>query len=240
MRDKKKIAVIIPALNEEKAIPKVINDIPDYADLIIVVDNDSEDNTAIVARSVGAVVLREPVRGYGAACLKGLTAIEDCDIVVFIDGDYSDFPSEMTNLIDPIINDDFDLVIGSRTIGKQYSGALTLQQKIGNTLACKLMHMFWKAEYTDLGPFRAINSLALNKLKMSDRNYGWTIEMQIKAMLHNLKTKEIPVSYRHRIGTSKISGTIKGTLLASIKILLVISRFAIKDCISPLSSKKLR
>ncbi len=238
MKDRKMIAVIIPALNEELALPRVINDIPDCVDRIIVVDNNSQDNTAAVARSAGAVVLSEPVRGYGAACLRGLTAVEDSDIIVFIDGDYSDFPSEMINLIEPITDDDFDFVIGSRILGHQHSGALTPQQKIGNALACKLMQLFWKAEYTDLGPFRAIKSQALSRLNMSDRSYGWTIEMQIKAVLHGLKIKEVPVSYRSRIGTSKISGTFKGTLLASFKILLVISRFAIKAGISPLTSRK--
>ena len=237
MRKQKKIAVIIPALNEEKSLPKVINEIPEFVDKIIVVDNNSQDNSAKVASEAGAIVLHEPLRGYGAACLKGLMSVDTSDIIVFLDGDYSDYPNEMTTLVDPIIDKDIDLVIGSRTIGKQLAGALTPQQKLGNALACRLMHLFWKATYTDLGPFRAIKSEALNRLEMSDKNYGWTIEMQIKAAIHRLKIMEVPVRYRRRIGTSKISGTLSGTLLASIKILSVIGRYAIKSAASSLQSK---
>jgi len=221
-----KIGVVIPALNEEKSIGRVLSDIPDWVDEVIVADNGSEDATASVAEAHGARVVKQPKRGYGAACLKGIAALQPCDIVVFIDGDYSDHPDEMDGLVAPIIEDRADLVIGSRVRGALAKGALTPQQIFGNWLACRLMAIFWKAEFSDLGPFRAIRSRSLEAIGMADENFGWTVEMQIKALRSGLRCDEIPVSYRERIGVSKVSGTIKGSVLAGYTILRVIGQSA--------------
>lgn len=221
-----KIGVVIPALNEEKSIGRVLDDIPDWVDEIIVADNGSDDATRSVAEEHGARVVSEPQRGYGAACLKGIAALKPCDVIVFIDGDYSDHPDEMSGLVAPIIADEADLVIGSRVRGNLASGALTPQQIFGNWLACRLMALFWKAEFSDLGPFRAIRSQSLDAIEMADENFGWTVEMQIKALRHGLRCAEIPVSYRKRIGISKVSGTIKGSVLAGYTILRVIGQSA--------------
>ena len=229
MKNGQKIGVLIPALNEEKAISKVIQDIPDWIDRILVVDNGSSDDTAKIAAALNADVASEPQRGYGAACLTGIAHLQDMDIIVFLDGDYSDYPEEMAMLVDPIIADSSDLVIGSRSSGQSQSGSLTLQQIAGNWLACRLMNLIWSTNYTDLGPFRAIRTTSLEKLAMKDRGYGWTIEMQIKSALHRLRVREVPVRYRVRIGKSKISGTIKGTIMASLKIISVIMRFALQS-----------
>jgi glycosyltransferase involved in cell wall biosynthesis len=224
MLNKKKIVVIIPAFNEEESLPKVINDIPSFVDEIIVVNNSSTDNTVEAAKLAGATVLTENERGYGAACLKGIDHIKNknYDIVVFIDGDYSDHPEEMDLVVDPIINNDYDLVIGSRIIGKRESGAMLPQALFGNRLSTFLIKIFWNYKFTDLGPFRAIKYSSLIKLNMRDRNFGWTVEMQIKAAKQKMKTTEVPVSYRKRIGQSKVTGTIKGTIKASYKILYLI------------------
>lgn len=238
MRKGKSIGVVIPALNEEQSIGKVIGDIPDWVDRVVVVDNGSTDGTADAARNSGATVLQEKEKGYGAACLKGMSALENMDILVFLDGDYSDHPDEMALLVDPIAQDDCDLVIGSRSRGALQPGALTLQQRVGNRLACVLMRVFWGTRYSDLGPFRAIDGQALRRLGMNDRNFGWTIEMQIKAALAGLQVREVPVRYRPRIGVSKISGTLKGTILAGIGILRVIGRFVLTNGITPLASRK--
>lgn len=226
MRDGHKISVVIPALNEERSIGRVLDDIPNWVDEVIVADNGSTDATRAKAEAHGARVVAQPQRGYGAACLMGLSVLSPCDVVVFVDGDYSDHPEEMDGLIDPIIGDKADLVIGSRVRGNLAPGALTPQQIFGNWLACRLMALFWKAEFTDLGPFRAIRATSLEQIGMVDENFGWTVEMQIKALQHGLRCSEIPVSYRKRIGVSKVSGTIKGTVLAGYTILRVIGQSA--------------
>ena len=229
MKDNFRIGVVIPALNEERAIGNVIADIPRWVDAICVVDNGSRDQTISVAESAGAKVVSEPERGYGAACLRGIEALPRVDIVVFLDGDYSDHPEEMDELIAPIISGEQDFVVGSRVKGNLKPGALTPQQIFGNWLACRLMRLFWGVRYSDLGPFRAIRASALKDLQMRDRNYGWTVEMQIKAAERKLRALEVPVSYRPRIGVSKVSGTIKGTVLAGYTILKVIGQSALRN-----------
>ncbi len=223
MREGRRINVVIPALDEEQAIGQVIAAIPPWIDRIVVVDNGSTDRTGVVARDAGALLVHEPQRGYGAACLAGIAQARDADVVVFLDADFSDHPDEMALLVDPILAGTHALVIGARVADK---GALTPQQRIGNWLACRLMRLIWGACHTDLGPFRAIARRSLERLEMSDRNFGWTIEMQIKAAARGLAVCEVPVRYRARIGTSKISGTIKGTILAACKILSTIGRLA--------------
>lgn len=228
MRHGQKIGVIIPALDEEKAIGRVIADIPSWADEIIVADNGSRDRTADVARDAGACVATAHERGYGAACLAGIAALTGPDIIVFIDGDYSDDPGEMALLADPIASGRADFVIGSRTLGVASRGALGPHQRFGNGLACFLIKQIWGVPYTDLGPFRAIRREALETLGMKDRAYGWTVEMQIKAAKAGLKAMDVPVSYRPRIGRSKISGTVRGSVLAGSTILRVIAREAMR------------
>ena len=231
MIDDKKIVVIIPAFNEEESLPKVIKDIPDFVDEIVVADNGSNDNTVAVAKKSGATVVTENERGYGAACLKAIDYIKNksYDIIVFLDGDYSDHPEEMFNVVEPIIKKDFDLVIGSRMLGKREKGAMLPQAVFGNWLSTFLINLFWNYKFTDLGPFRAIKYSSLLKLNMQDRNFGWTVEMQIKAAKQKMKTTEVPVSYRKRIGKSKVTGTLKGTVKASVKILYLIFRSLIRD-----------
>jgi len=226
----KTVRVIIPALNEEKSIAKVIGEIPSsIVKEIIVCDNGSSDNTSDVAKVAGATVLVENEKGYGASCLKGIEYInkleDKTDIVVFLDGDYSDYPSEMSTVINPILIGEAEMVIGSRALGKKESGSLTPQQVFGNWLATKMLHLFYGVKFTDLGPFRAITLSALNKLKMEDRNYGWTVEMQIKAAKQKIQSVEVPVNYRKRIGFSKVSGTVKGTILAGYKIILTLFKY---------------
>jgi len=224
MIDDKEIVVIIPAFNEEESLPKVIADIPKFVDEIIVVNNGSIDKTADVAMKSGATVLTEMEKGYGAACLKAIDYISDknYDIVVFLDGDYSDHPEEMNLIVEPIIKSEFDLVIGSRMLGKRESGAMLPQAIFGNWLATFLIKLFWGYKFTDLGPFRAIKYSSLINLNMRDRNFGWTVEMQIKAAKGKLRTIEVPVRYRKRIGQSKVTGTFKGTVKASFKIIYLI------------------
>ena len=228
IQDPKKplIYVIIPAFNESQSIGKVIADIPDIVAEIIVVDNASTDNTGYLARENGATVLRENRKGYGYSCLKGMDYISNKarqnDIIVFLDGDYSDFPAEIKLLISPIMSSGFDMVIGSRVLGERQKGSMLFQQIAGNWLATTLIKLFYNAHFTDLGPFRAITWNALEQINMKDKTFGWTVEMQVKAAKLNLKFTEIPVSYRKRIGVSKVSGTIKGTILAGYKILLTI------------------
>lgn len=219
--------VIIPAFNESTSVGKVIRDIPeDLVNEIIVVNNGSTDDTAMVAEDEGATVLTENRKGYGYACLKGIdylkTKAQNKDIVVFIDGDYSDFPAETGNIIAPIINDGFDLVIGSRALGNRQKGAMLPQQIAGNWLATHLMKILYHTNFTDLGPFRAVTWEALMKIDMQDKTFGWTVEMQVKAAKLKLNCTEVAVSYRKRIGISKVSGTINGTFLAGYKILTTI------------------
>jgi len=221
-----KISVIIPVLNEEKAIAKVINDIPqELVQEIIVVDNGCTDNTAEIARDHGAKVISEQRKGYGSACLAGIAAVEYADIIVFIDGDYSDDPTELSLLLQPIQENKADFVIGTRKPSER--GALLPQAQIGNKLATFLIKTFYGVKYTDLGPFRAIRFPQLTALNMQDRTYGWTVEMQLKAAKLGLRVQEIPVSYRKRIGTSKISGTLIGSIRAGVKILTTIFRCGI-------------
>lgn len=227
MKGEAKVAVIIPALNEELAITEVISAIPNWVDDLIVVDNGSTDSTAMVARSKGARVVFEPRRGYGFACLAGINALKKTDIVVFLDADFSDYPNEMENLVDPIVDGRAEMVIGSRVLGTRERGALSPQARCGNWLACLLIRLFWRVEYTDLGPFRAITHPGLKRLGMRDINYGWTVEMQIKAAVKGLQGMEVPVSYRKRMGSSKISGTVSGVILAGTKILYTIFKIAL-------------
>ncbi len=227
MNSKRTIDVIIPAYNEEKSIGKVIAEIPkDLVRDIIVCNNNSTDSTAEVAEANGANVLMASQKGYGFACLTGMKHIaaktEKPDIVVFIDGDYSDFPQEMTLLIDPIIKNDVDLVIGSRALGDLEPGSMTPQQIFGNWLATNLIKLFYKYTFTDLGPFRAVKYESLLAIDMQDEDFGWTVEMQVKAAKMKLKCEEVAVNYRKRIGKSKVSGTIRGTILAGHKILWTI------------------
>lgn len=220
------VDVIIPAFNEEKSIAKVVGDIPDWVRDIIVCNNGSTDNTKEVASKAGAIVVDQPISGYGIACLKGIEHIEskkaDPDIVVFIDGDYSDYPEQMGMLVSPIVSDDMDLVIGSRALGNLQKGSMTPQQIFGNWLATNLIKMIYNYQFTDLGPFRAIKWSRLKEIDMQDKDYGWTVEMQVKAAKYKLKCTEVAVDYRQRIGVSKVSGTIKGTFLAGHKILWTI------------------
>jgi glycosyltransferase involved in cell wall biosynthesis len=227
-----RVTVVIPAHNEESALPLVLDAIPaGLVEEVVVVDNASTDGTADAARSRGATVLFEPRRGYGAACLRGLRHLETKrpDVVVFLDADYSDHPEEMPRLLDPIVKDGADLVIGSRVLGSREPGALLPQARLGNWLAARLMRLFYGGRFTDLGPFRAIRFEALRGLGMADRDFGWTAEMQIKALKHGLRVSEVPVSYRRRVGSSKITGTLSGTLLAGAKILWTIGRNLVRE-----------
>ncbi|NNM87261.1 MAG: glycosyltransferase family 2 protein [Phycisphaerae bacterium] len=218
------IMVIIPALNEQECIEKVVGAVPQWVRRIIVVDNGSTDDTPGRAAAAGAQVVREPRRGYGRACLTGCAAATDADIIVFLDGDLSDYPERMEQLVRPIAEDHADFVIGSRTRGAREAGALLPQQRFGGWLACVLIRLFWGYRYTDLGPFRAIRIASLNRLRMDDQNFGWTVQMQVRAVVAGLRIMEIPVDYRRRIGKSKISGTLRGVLGAGSKILYSIGR----------------
>lgn len=222
-----RIVVIIPALNEENSISKVVNSIPNIVDEIIVINNGSDDSTAIKASISGAKVIHEYRKGYGYACLKGIDYLNKNppDIVVFLDGDYSDYPEDLEAIIKPILEKNVQFVIGARVKFLREKGALTPQQIFGNTLACLLMRLLYKANFTDLGPFRAIGWKNLVALEMSDKTYGWTIEMQLKVLRRKIKYIEVPVRYRKRIGYSKVSGTVKGTIMAGYKILTWIGKF---------------
>ena len=221
------IDVIIPVYNEEDAIGHVIQEIPkDQVRLIIVCNNGSSDLTKQNAEKRGAIVVDEMQNGYGNACLKGMSWIakQDIkpDIVVFLDGDYSDYPEELPSIVAPILKDECDLVIGSRALGKMENGAMMPQQIFGNWLATNLIKLIYNYHFTDLGPFRAVRYDSLLKMDMQDKTFGWTVEMQVKAAKHKMKTMEVPVRYRKRIGVSKVSGTVKGTILAGHKILWTI------------------
>jgi glycosyltransferase involved in cell wall biosynthesis len=228
MRGDRSVGVVIPALNERDAIGKVLAEIPGWVDKVVVADNGSIDGTGEVARAHGATVVLEREPGYGAACLAGIAAAGEVDILVFLDGDYSDFPEDMAMLVDPIASGRVAFVVGSRAIGDREPGSLTPQQRFGNWLATTLIRLIWGARFTDLGPYRAIDRRALERLAMIDRNYGWTVEMQIKAAQHGLRMMEVPARYRRRIGVSKVSGTIKGTVMAGYKILSIIGRYALR------------
>lgn len=229
-KEKGRISVIIPAYNEENAVGKVIEEIPkSLVNEIIVVNNNSNDNTSQVAELAGATTLNEPIAGYGRACLKGIQYLKNKelkpDIIVFIDADYSDFPEQMIDLVDPIRKNESDLVIGSRALGERESGSMTFPQRFGNWLATFLIRIIYGYQFTDLGPFRAIRYDSLLTLDMQDKTFGWTVEMQVKAIKNGLRCEEIPVNYRNRIGFSKISGTVRGTLMAGYKIISTIFKY---------------
>ena len=226
------IKVIIPAFNEEKAIANVIREIPKYVNEIIVVSNNSNDKTIEVAKKAGATVLTEDKKGYGYACLKGMEYIANQEskpeIIVFLDGDYSDYPEELTQIVRPIIEQNIDFVIGARNAKFRENGSMTPQQVFGNWLATFLMKLFFSAKFTDLGPFRAIKYDKLLLLNMEDKTYGWTVEMQLKVLKQKMTYIEIPVRYKNRIGVSKVSGTVKGTIMAGIKIISWILKYSFK------------
>lgn len=225
--------VIIPARNEATSLPLVLNDLPDVG-RVIVVDNGSSDGTGNVARDLDATVVREERPGYGSACLAGLREVHQLvtcgkkapETIVFLDADYSDHPELLPQLVTPIERNTADFVLGSRLRGEREPGAMPPQSVYGNRFACYLMRLIWGANFTDLGPFRAIRYDSLRALQMSDRSFGWTVEMQIKAALAQLRIFEIPVPYRRRIGQSKISGTVTGTFRAGTKILYTVARYA--------------
>ena len=226
------IKVIIPAYNEADSIKKVIGDIPTLVSEIIVVSNNSSDATETIARKAGATVLKEERRGYGYACLKAMEYISELhskpDIIVFLDGDYSDYPEQLLEIIEPIIKDKIDFVVGARDKKLREKGSMTSPQIFGNWLATRLMQLFFRSKFTDLGPFRAITYTKLLDLNMEDKTYGWTVEMQLKALLQKYSYVEVPVKYRNRIGDSKVSGTIKGTIFAGVKILGWIFKYCFK------------
>ena len=224
------IKVVIPANNEEQSIGLVVQDIPKHlVSEVVVVNNASTDRTREAAEAAGATVLDEPTPGYGRACLKGINYLNQegkrPDVLVFLDGDYSDYPEEMEQVVAPILNEDMDMVIGSRALGQREGGSMTFPQVFGNWLATTLMRIFYGVRFTDLGPFRAIKFDKLLEINMVDQTYGWTVEMQVKAARHKLKSTEVAVNYKKRIGVSKVSGTIKGTVMAGYKILWTIFKY---------------
>jgi len=233
--DLRGVAVVIPALNEAKSLPLVLKDLPAVG-RVVVCDNGSTDGTGDIPRQWGADVVQERRRGYGAACLRGLERLAELDrrdgfrprVVVFVDADYSDHPNLLPDLVAPILEGEADFVLGSRLLGEREPGAMPLQSLLGNRLACCLMRLFWGVRYTDLGPFRAVDYEVLQRLNMQDRNFGWTVEMQIKAARAKLRIREIPVPYRRRVGVSKISGTLTGTVKAGYKILYTIAKYGLR------------
>lgn len=227
-----KTIVIIPAFNEARSIALVVNDIPtNLVDEIVVVNNASTDETVLNAETAGATVLTETRRGYGWACLKGIeyARANGFELVVFLDGDYSDFPDEMDSLVRPVLHGDAEFVLGSRMTGEREPGAMLPQALMGNRLACGLMSLFWDSTFTDLGPFRVITMDALERIDMQDKTFGWTVEMQIKILKQGIAYLEVPVSYRKRVGVSKITGTVSGTVKASWKILATLFRYGLFD-----------
>lgn len=225
------IVAVIPALDEERSLPLVLGDLPD--DLlagVVVVDNGSRDRTAAVAGELGAVVVSQPERGYGAACLAGVAKAEElgAEILLFLDADYSDFPEEAVLVVAPILRGEAEMVIGSRARGRRESGAMLPHARFGNWLSTRLIRLLWGTRYSDLGPFRAITIEAYRSLGMADRNFGWTVEMQALAARKKLRVAEVPVSYRRRRGVSKISGTLLGSIRAGYTILATILRIALR------------
>jgi len=222
-----RIGVVIPTRNEAAALPKVLGAMPDFVDAVAIGDYRSTDGTPEIGRSLGAIVVDVAGPGYGRACLEAIAALPPVDIIVFVDGDAADDLAAMRGLVDPIISGEAELTLGSRVLGRRERGALTPQQVFGNWLACALIRLIWRKRFTDLGPFRAIRRDAFERLAMADLNYGWTVEMQVKAAQSGLASIEIPVDYRRRIGVSKVSGTINGTIRAGVKILWIIGREAV-------------
>ena len=225
-----RVDVVIPAFNEERVVGDVVSSIPrPPVELVVVADNNSRDRTAAVAAAAGAIVVPAPRQGYGSACLAGLAwlrANQPPDVVAFLDADGSDFAEELPLLLQPIAGGRADLVVGSRTLGRREPGALLPQARAGNLVACALIALLYGHRYTDLGPFRAVRWQALERLAMRDPDFGWTAEMQVKALRHGLRVAEVPVSYRRRVGVSKITGTLWGTLRAGHKILWTVARYA--------------
>lgn len=222
------VIVVIPAVDEEAAIGQVLAEIPAVASEVIVVDNGSRDRTAEVARARGARVVHEPRRGYGQACLTGIAAAQGADVIVFLDGDHSDYPGQLVDVIRPILAGEADLVIGSRSLGHRAEGAHPRHAVLGTRLCVGLMNVLFGTRATDLGPFRAITARALRSLEMRDRTFGWTVEMQVKAALRGLRVVEVPVDYRPRIGQSKVSGTLSGTVRAGARILGTLARYKLQ------------
>jgi len=223
---------LIPAYNEAESIPLVIKDIPSIVTEVIVCSNNSNDDTVINARDAGATVVEEATPGYGNACLKGMEYVaaltSPTDIIVFLDGDYSDYPEQLTQLVAPIVEDNLDFVLGARVKKWREKGSMTIPQIFGNGLATTLMRLFFKSTFTDLGPFRAIKYDQLLELEMQDRTYGWTVEMQLKVLKKGMRYVEVPMKYRNRIGVSKVSGTMKGAIFAGVKILIWIFKYGFK------------
>jgi glycosyltransferase involved in cell wall biosynthesis len=223
-----RIGVVIPTRNEARALPAVLRAMPAFVDVVAIGDYRSSDGTPRIGRDHGAIVVDVEGPGYGRACLAAIAALPPVDVIVFVDGDAADDLSAMTRLVEPIVDGQADFTLGSRVLGRRERGALTLQQIFGNWLACGLIRLVWGARFTDLGPFRAISRGAFERLAMVDLNFGWTVEMQIKAARQHLRTIEIPVDYKRRIGVSKVSGTLSGTIKAGVKILWVIGREALR------------
>jgi glycosyltransferase involved in cell wall biosynthesis len=221
------VAVVIPALDEEEAIGAVLAELPPGAHRVIVVDNGSRDRTAAVARAAGATVVHEPRRGYGSACLAGIAAAPEAEVVAFLDGDHSDHPAQLRDVLAPILRGEADLVIGSRARGRRAPGAHPWHAILGTRLCVALMNALIGTRATDLGPFRAITAGALRRLDMRDGGFGWTVEMQIKARRRGLRVVEVAVDYRPRVGRSKVSGTLRGSVGAGAKILGLIARHAL-------------
>jgi len=221
-----RVVVVIPAVDEEEAIARVVSEVPPVVEEIIVVDNGSRDDTAARARAAGARVVREPRRGYGQACLAGIAAAPEADVYAFLDGDHSDYPEQLPALLAPILAGEADLVVGSRRLGRRAPGAHPWHAVLGTRLCVALMNRLIGTEATDLGPFRAITAPALRRLDMRDRSFGWTVEMQVKARRRGLRVREVPVDYRPRIGRSKVSGTLSGSVRAGASILGTIARHA--------------